>query len=58
MGRIAGRRAKGRQRIKYLDSLLKDISVEDTVTNLIRMPEEREEWRIMIPNVKRDMALQ
>ena len=57
MGRIAGRRARGRQRIKYLDSLLMDINGVDTAGDLMRMAEEREEWRTMIANVKRDMAL-
>ena len=51
-------RARGRQRTKYMDTLLADIRGVDAVSDLIRMVEDREKWRTMIADVKQDMALQ
>ena len=51
-GKVKGRRSRGRQRIKYMDSL------NDYVTNkslrnteLIRKTDNRKEWRAMIVDV-------
>ena len=55
-GRVEGRRARGRQRTKYMDSLLGDVRDVQTVGELIRMTEDRERWRTMTAYVRRDMA--
>ena len=56
-GRIEGTRARGRQRIKYMDSLMKDVREMETVGELIRTTEDRGRWRTVIADVRRDMAL-
>ena len=55
-GRVEGRRARGRQRMKYMDSLMKDVRDVQTVGELMRMTEDRERWRTMTAYVRRDMA--
>ena len=56
-GRIEGTRARGRQRMKYMDSLMKDVREMETVGELIRTTEDRGRWRTVIADVRRDMAL-
>ena len=51
LGRVAGRRARGRQRKKFMDSLLEDIGGRYSVAEMVRMADERENWRSMIANV-------
>ena len=57
-GRVEGRRARGRQRTKYMDSLLRDVRDVQTVGDLIRITDDRERWRTMTAYVRRDMAPQ
>ena len=42
LGRIEGRRGRGRPRMKYTDSLLKDVNGVDSVVELVRMARDRE----------------
>jgi len=55
-GKVEGRRARGRQRQKYLDSL--STCLEDTVspTQLIRATEDRLLWHDMVASVVNDTA--
>ena len=57
-GKIEGRRARGRQRMKYMDSLLKDNNRISGMRELMRLAEDRKSWRSMIAHVKQDLALQ
>ena len=53
LGRIEGRRARGAQRIKFLDSLRKGIRGGLTVAQMVTLAENRTGWRSMIDNVTR-----
>ena len=53
MGKIEGKRARGRQRKKFMDSLLERMGGESTVAEVARMAENRVRWRAMIANVTR-----
>ena len=55
-GRIEGRRSRGRQRTKYMDSIVKDIERNNTSNELIHLAGDRERWRLVIAHVQ-DMAL-
>ena len=55
-GRIEGRRARGRQRVKYLDSLVQDLEEDYTTTQVIQAARDRIRWRQMTANVQ-DTAL-
>ena len=57
-GKIEGRRARGRQRMKYMDSLLKDNNRINGMRELMRLVEDRKGWRSMIALVKQDLAMQ
>ena len=50
-GKIEGKRARGRQRLKYVQSLLEDIEGNITPVQLIRTAEDRSKWRGMTVNV-------
>ena len=54
-GMIEGRRARGRQRKKFLDSILEDINNNVTAGQLIQMARDRQRWRQMTAHVV-DMA--
>ena len=54
-GMIEGRRARGRQRKKFLDSILEDINDNVTAGQLIQMARDRQRWRQMTAHVV-DMA--
>ena len=54
-GKIEGRRARGRQRHKYLDTLLQDIHQQITPGALIQLADNRNGWRELTVNV-RDMT--
>ena len=56
-GRVEGRRDRGRQRTKYMNSLIQDIDGVTTANQLLQMADDREKWRSMIANVKIDTAL-
>ena len=53
-GRIDGRRARGRQRLKYLDSLCDSLKDKVSPTQLIRASEDRGLWQCMVANVVED----
>ena len=57
LGRIEGRRARGRQRLKFGSSLIEDIPGEMTVAGLVRLAQDRERWRSVVAHVNQDMAL-
>ena len=57
LGKIEGRRARGRQRIKFASSLLEDIPGQTTMAGLVRTAHDRERWRSMVANVSFDTAL-
>jgi len=50
-GRIEGKRARGRQRLKYLDSLCTSWKDNVSPTQLIRASEDRVLWHHMVANV-------
>ena len=50
-GKIEGRRARGRQREKYMDGLRRVTGGEHTAVELIHMARRREDWKSMIANV-------
>jgi len=52
-GRIEERRARGRQRLKYLVSLCASWKDNVSPTQLIRASEDRVLWHLMMANVKR-----
>ena len=56
-GRVEGRRARGRQRIKYLDSEMRDLEGVSGVAELVVLARDRERWRSMVANVNLDTAL-
>ena len=51
-GRIEGSRAVGRQRVKYLDSLAKDLDGEYTTSQVIQASRNRVRWRQMTANIQ------
>lgn len=53
LGRVEGRRARGRQRIEFMDSLLQDMDGIHSVAEVVRMANDRERWRSMIADVTR-----
>jgi len=50
-GKVEGRRARGRQRQKYLDSLCTCLEDNVSPTQLIRATEDRLLWHDMVANV-------
>ena len=50
-GKIEGRRARGRQREKYMDGLRRVTGGDRTAVELIQMARRREDWKSMIANV-------
>ena len=55
-GMIEGRRSRGRQRKKFLDSFLEDIEEDITAGQLIQMARDRIGWGQVTAHVE-DMAL-
>ena len=53
-GRIDGRRARGRQRLQYLDSLCNSLKDKVSPTQRIRASEDRGLWQRMVANVVDD----
>ena len=56
LGRIEGRRSRGRPTIKYMDSLINDVAGVDNVMELVRIAQDRVRWRSMVAHVNQDMA--
>ena len=57
VGKVEGRRGRGRPRVKFLDSLAKSIDGGHTPVQLLQMTEERSDWRFVVANVQEDTAL-
>ena len=57
LGKIERRRARGRQRVKYAESLIKDIPGEMTVIRVLRLVQKRKMWRLKVTHVNQDTAL-
>ena len=53
LGRIEGTRARGRQRVTYMDSILSYLGGGQTTGNVIGLARERRDWRSMVDNVTR-----
>ena len=55
MGIPEGIRARGRQRIKYLDGIRTLVEVRN-VGEVVRLAEDREGWRNIVANINVDTA--
>ena len=56
LGMIEGRRARGRQRLKYMDGIKEVVGCERAV-DVLRLVEDRSVWRSIVANVNCDSAL-
>ena len=56
-GMFEGRRARGRQRVKYLDTIVEDLGGGITTNELVQLARDRERWKGLTAQVC-DMALQ
>ena len=56
LGKIEGRRARGRQRITFGASLVEDVPGNATVAGLVRMAQDRERWRSMVAHDNQNTA--
>ena len=56
LGMIKGRRARGRQRLKYMDGI-KELVGCGSVSKVVRLAEDRSVWRSIAANVNMDTAL-
>ena len=57
MGKVEGRRGRGRPRIKFVDGLARSCGGGMTTTEMLRLTRSRQEWRRVIDNVPRDTLL-
>ena len=55
-GMLEGRRARGRQRVKYLDTIVEDLGGRMTTNQLLQLARDRERWKQVTAHVY-DMAL-
>ena len=53
LGRIQGRRARGRQRTKLMDTILQQLGNGWRTVDLVRLADDREGWRSMVADVTR-----
>lgn len=51
LGKIEGTRARGRQRIKFMDAILMELGDGRRVVDLVRLADDRQRWRSMVSNV-------
>ena len=56
LGFIDGRRARGRQRLKYMDEIVEVIGCS-TAAEVVRLTEDRGMWHSIVVNVNIDTAL-
>ena len=56
LGMIEGRRARGRQRMKYMDSI-KELLGCGNISKVLRLAENRSVWRSIAANVNLDTVL-
>ena len=57
-GRIPGRRARGRQREKYMDGIVRATGARHTAASLLQRTRDRREWQTVIANALSGPALQ
>ena len=50
-GKVEGTRARGRQRIKYMDTIIEEIGGQTTRNNLIQLARDRPKWREVTAHV-------
>ena len=55
LGMVEGTRARGRQRIKYMD-VMKTLVGQRCIGDVVRLAEDREGWRTIVANVNIDTA--
>ena len=53
LGRIDGTRARGRQRVTYMDRILSYLGNGQTTANVLRLARVRQDWRSMVDNIAR-----
>ena len=56
LGMVEGSRARGRQRMKYMDGM-KMLLGYVSIGEIARLAEGREDWKIIVANVNEDTAL-
>ena len=56
MGKVEGRRGRGRPRIKLIYTLAKAVGGCTTPVQLLQMTERRSDWRSMVANFLGDKA--
>ena len=56
MGKVEGRRGRGRPRIKLVDTLARAVGGGTTSAQLLQMTDRRSDWRSMVANVLGDTA--
>ena len=57
MGKVEGKRGRGRPRIKFVDGLARSCGGGMSATEMLRLTRSRQEWRRMVDNVPRDTSL-
>ena len=57
MGKVDGKRGRGRPRIKIVDGLARSCGGGMSATEMLRLTGSRQEWRRVIDNVPRDTSL-
>ena len=55
-GTVEGKRARGRQREKFMDGLTRTFRRHTTSSQLIQLTRDRQEWRSVVADVLKDLA--
>ena len=50
-GMMEGRRARGRQRVKYLDTIVEDLEGGMTANQIVTAARDRDRWKLMAAHV-------
>ena len=56
-GRIPGCRARGRQREKYVDGIIRTVGDRSKAVQILQMKRDKEMWQSMVANVCRGKSL-
>ena len=56
MGMVKGRRARGKQREKYMDGLMRAKGKQLKPAQMLQVARDRERWRSMVAEVREDVA--